>query len=58
MKTMFYVMGGVTLCVVLALVGLFVPQVQAIPYLTVALSCTVGLLCIGGILRCFLYGQP
>lgn len=56
MKTMLYVMGGVMLCVALALLGLFLPYAH-ISYLTVAVSCTVGLLCIGGILRYILHGS-
>ena len=51
MKSLFYVMAGVTLCVLLAFVGMFLPPIAALSYLTVALSCLTGLLCIGGILR-------
>ena len=51
MKSLFYVMAGVTLCVLLAFVGMFLPQIAALSYLTVSLACVTGLLCIGGILR-------
>lgn len=57
MKSMMYVLGGVALCVVFALVGFFVPNVRLMPYLTIALSVTTGMLCIGGILRYMLDGN-
>lgn len=57
MKSLFYVMAGVTLCVLLAFVGMLLPQIAALSYLTVALSCLTGLLCIGGILRYVLHGS-
>lgn len=58
MKSMMFIVIGVALCVAFALVGFLIPHVQAFPYLTIALACTTGMLCLGGILRCFLYGQP
>lgn len=57
MKSMMYVLAGVALCVVFALVGFFVPNVRLMPYLTIALSVTTGMLCIGGILRYMLDGN-
>ena len=48
---------GVVLCALFALVGFFVPNVRIIPYLTVALSVTTGMLCIGGILRYMMNGN-
>lgn len=57
MKSMMYVLAGVSLCVVFALVGFFVPNVRLMPYLTIALSVTTGMLCIGGILRYMLDGN-
>lgn len=51
------VMIGVVLCALFALVGFFVPNVQILPYLTIALSVTTGMLCIGGILRYMMNGN-
>ena len=48
---------GVVLCALFALVGFFVPNVRLMPYLTVALSVTTGMLCIGGILRYMMNGN-
>ena len=48
---------GVALCALFALVGFFVPNVRLMPYLTVALSVTTGMLCIGGILRYMMNGN-
>lgn len=57
MKSMMYVLGGAALCVLFALVGFFMPYVEVMPYLTIALSVTTGMLCIGGILRYMLDGN-
>lgn len=57
MKSLFYVMAGVTLCVLFAFAGMLLPQIAALSYLTVALSCLTGLLCISGILRYMLHGS-
>ena len=57
MKSMMSVVIGVTLCVVFALVGFFVPNVRLMPYLTIALSVTTAMLCIGGILRYMMNGN-
>ena len=48
---------GVVLCALFALVGFFVPNVRLMPYLTVALSITTAMLCIGGILRYMMNGN-
>lgn len=57
MKTTTFIVIGVTLCVLFALVGLLIPYVQVLPLLTVALCCTTGLLCIGGILHYMMNGN-
>ena len=48
---------GMVLCVLFALVGFFIPYVRLMPYLTIALSVTTAMLCLGGILRYMMNGN-
>ena len=51
MKNLFPIAAGVVLCLICTVVGLLIPQVSALAYITVSLACVTGLLCIGGIFR-------
>ena len=51
MKNLFPIAVGVVLCMICTIVGILVPQLSALTYVTVSLACITGLLCIGGILR-------
>lgn len=51
MKNLFPIAVGVVLCMICTLVGILVPQLSALTYVTVSLACITGLLCIGGLLR-------
>lgn len=51
MKNLFPIAVGVALCLVCTVAGLLIPQLSALTYVTIALACVTGLLCIGGLLR-------
>lgn len=51
MKNLFPIAVGVVLCMICTFVGILVPQLSALTYVTVSLACITGLLCIGGLLR-------
>lgn len=51
MKNLFLISAGVVLCLICTVVGILIPQLSAMAYVTVSLACVTGLLCIGGILR-------
>lgn len=51
MKNLFPIAVGVVLCMICTIVGILVPQLSALTYVTVSLACITGLLCIGGLLR-------
>lgn len=51
MKNLLLIAAGVTLCLLCTVVGILIPQLSALTYVTVSLACVTGLLCIGGIFR-------
>ena len=51
MKNLFPIAVGVVLCMICTIVGILIPQLSALTYVTVSLACITGLLCIGGLLR-------
>lgn len=44
MKNLFPIAAGVVLCLICTVVGLLIPQVSALAYITVSLACVTGLL--------------
>ena len=51
MKNLLLIAAGVALCLLYTVVGILIPQLSALTYVTVSLACVTGLLCIGGIFR-------
>ena len=50
MKNLLLIAAGVALCLLCTVVGILIPQLSALTYVT-SLACVTGLLCIGGIFR-------
>lgn len=51
MKNLLPIIAGVMLCLVCTISGILLPQLSALTYVTLALACGTGFLCVGGILR-------
>ena len=51
MMNLLLIAAGVALCLLCTVVGILIPQLSALTYVTVSLACVTGLLCIGGIFR-------
>ncbi len=56
MKNLLPVIAGVVLCLICTVIGILVPQLSAMTYVTVSLACVTALFCIGGIFRHIIRG--